>query len=168
MPSINDSISTTITKPAELTQGIMHMICNDIESSKFADRLGTTINHPAFVLGHLAYYFGVCIEILGGTCSFHEGEKELYEHGVDCLDDASAYPTKQECIAQYEGRLAQAIQFIASCDIEVFELSTDGRAFEGRLDTLAQVASFMLAVHPGFHLGQLSAWRRVAGMNPAV
>ena len=70
--------------------------------------------------------------------------------------------------AQYEARVDEALHFIANCDVEVFERSADGTPFKGRMDSLGQVAAFMLSVHPAFHIGQLSAWRRVSGMGSAM
>ena len=161
-------VAVTISGSAVFTEKLMSMICNDIDESMFADRVGTTINHPAFVLGHLAYYFGVCVQLLGGEVELSENESTLYQHGADCLDDASMYLDKANCIAQYNTRLEEALGFVASCDAEVFDRSTAGTPFEGRMDTLGQVAAFMLVGHPAFHIGQLSAWRRVAGMGSAT
>ena len=160
--------ASAITGSAMFTEKIMQMICGEIDESKFADRFGTTINHPAFVLGHLAYYFGVCVQLLGGEVELDDNESSLYQHDSDCIDDSSVYLDKSSCIAQYNSRLEEALDFVASCDAEVFERSTDGTPFEGRMDTLGQVATFMLVGHPAFHIGQLSAWRRIAGMGSAT
>lgn len=160
--------ASIITAPSRFSLSLAHMLCDDIDPAKFADRQGTTINHPAFVLGHCAYYAGVCIEILGGTVEFDQGEADLYKHGSECKDDASLYPDKNACIAHFEARCNAAADFIDSCDPDVFEKSADGSPFESRFGTLGAVASFMLIGHPCFHLGQISAWRRVAGMGSAT
>ena len=168
MPTTQSPAASTISGSALFTEKLMLMICNDIDESKFADRIGTTINHPAFVLGHLAYYFGVCIQLLGGEVVFQEQEDSVYGHGADCQEDASIYLEKAAAIARYKTRLDEALAFVASCDAEVFDRSTDGTPFEGRMDTLGLVAAFMLLGHPAFHIGQLSAWRRIAGMGSAM
>ena len=77
MPTKLHSIGTTIAAQTRFMPTLAHMLCDDIDESTFADRLGTTINHPAFILGHTAYYAGVCIEILGGEVAFDEGEADL-------------------------------------------------------------------------------------------
>ena len=105
--------------------------------------------------------------MLGGTVTFDEGEAELYQHGVECLDDGSKYPDKATCIARFESRCQEAAEFLAACDVSLFEQSAKDTPFSERLETLGAVASFMLVGHPCFHLGQLSAWRRVAGMSSA-
>ena len=160
--------SQTISKPAiVVAQNLMHMLCDDIDEGNFANRLGTTINHPAFVLGHTAYYAGVCMELLGETVSYKADEAKLYEMGVECSDDASAYPDKSFCIEHFESRCNEAAGFIDSCVPSLLESSAKDTPFAKRFDTLGEVASFMLIGHPCFHLGQISAWRRVAGMSAA-
>jgi hypothetical protein len=167
MALTQNSVASTIAGTAMLTEKLMHMVCDDIDEAKFATRFGTTINHPAFVLGHVAYYFGVCIEILGGEVTFGENESAVYIDGIDCIDDAAIYQNKEDSIAHYKARLQEALDYVASCDEKILSRSADGTPFNGRLETFGQIASFMLTVHPAFHIGQLSAWRRVAGMGSA-
>ena len=167
MTATQNPAASTISGSALFTEKLMLMICSDIEPSKFANQFGTTINHPAFVLGHLAYYFAVCKQLLGGEVVFKDEENSLYAHGADCHEDASIYLEKEAAIQHCKTRLEETLAFVATCDAEVFERSTAGTPFEGRMETLGQVAAFMLSGHPAFHIGQLSAWRRIAGMNPA-
>ena len=167
MTTTTNTTASLVTGPALFVQNLVHMLCDDIDADRFADRVGTTINHPAFVLGHTAYYAGVCVQILGGTCTFDEGEAELYQHGAECLDDASKYPGKDACIARFESRCQEATEFIVRSDVSLLEQSAKDTPFAERFGTLGEVASFMLVGHPCFHLGQLSAWRRVAGMSSA-
>ena len=167
MTTTTNTTASLISGPALFVQNLVHMLCDDIDDDHFADRFGTTINHPAFVLGHTAYYAGVCTELLGGTVTFDEGEAELYQHGAECVDDGSKYPNKATCIARFESRCQDAAQYLSTCDRSVLEQSAKGMPLGERLETLGEVASFLLIGHPCFHLGQLSAWRRVAGMNSA-
>ena len=167
MTTTTNATASTITAPALFIQNLVHMLCDDVDEANFADRFGTTINHPAFVLGHTAYYAGVCVEFLGGTVSYDEGEAELYQHGAECTDDASKYPDKAGCIARFESRFQEAAAYINSCDPSVLGSSAKDTPFAERFDSLGEVASFMLVGHPCFHLGQISAWRRVAGMGSA-
>ncbi len=161
--------AATIAAPARFVPTLAHMICDDIDPAKFADRHGTTINHPAFVLGHCAYYAGACIQLLGGEVKFEDGEAELFQHGADCQDDASLYPDKDACMARFETRTAAAADFIESeAGAAALSRSAADTPFAERFETLGQVAGFMLMGHPCFHLGQLSAWRRVAGMGSAT
>lgn len=160
--------ASTLAEPTRFVPTLAQMLVGNIPADRFADRLGTTINHPAFVLGHCGYYAGICITMLGGTVEFGQDEAALFDENAECLDDAKCYPPKDECIAQFTARCNLAADYLASCDPEILAGSADGTPFEGRFTTLGGVAAFMLMGHPCFHLGQISAWRRVAGMGSAT
>ncbi len=163
------STASTIATPARFVSVLAHMICDDIDPARFADRHGSTINHPAFVLGHCAYYAGVCVQLLGGDVAFEDGEAERFQHGAPCQDEASLYPDKDTCLSRFDARTTAAADYIESEAGQAALLrSAADTPFAERFETLGQVAGFMLAGHPCFHLGQLSAWRRVAGMGSAT
>jgi hypothetical protein len=158
----------TITGPTRFMIGFTDMFVNDIDEAKFADRLGTSINHPAFVLGHCTYYAGVCMQMLGGEIELGEEEATLYEMGVDCSDDATLYPSKADSIAAFNERINTVLDFLETCEEDVFARSSEGTWFENYFPTYGGGAAFMLVGHIPFHLGQISAWRRVAGMGLAM
>ena len=158
---------STVATPATFVSGFGKMLYGDIEADRFADRLGTTINHPAFILGHLAYYAGVCVQLLGGDIELTEEEATLYQHGAECTDDPARYLKKDAAISHYDERTQFASDFVAQCSAEVLHTTPDEHLFSGRFETLEQIAAFMLIGHPMFHFGQISEWRRVAGMSPA-
>lgn len=167
MTSTTSCTNSAISAPARFMTNMAAMLVTDIDATKFADRCGTTINHPAFVLGHLSYYIGFCMQMLGGDIELTEEEKALYEHGAECQDDASLYPSKDEAIATFNDRVNTVADFIDSCDDSVLSASAKDTFFADKFPTLGGVAAFMLIGHPTFHLGQISAWRRVAGMGAA-
>ena len=162
-----DITRSAVAAPARFITDFAKMLCADIDANQFADRLGTTINHPAFILGHVAYYAGVCVNLLGGDCDIEDAEAPLYEHGAECVDDATRYLHKDAAIAHFEYRMQMAATFVSECSPDVLSASSEGTPFAGRVDTLEEIAAFMLVGHPMFHLGQISAWRRVAGMPAA-
>ena len=71
-----DTTTSTVAAPATFITGFAKTLCVDIDADRFADRLGTTINHPAFILGHVAYYAGYCVHLLGGEINLTEEEAE--------------------------------------------------------------------------------------------
>ncbi len=168
MTSTTSSTSETIAGPTRFMIGLAGMLVNDIDEAKFADRLGTSINHPAFVLGHCAYYAGMCMQMLGGEIELSEDEEKLYEMGVECSDDASLYPPKADAITAFNERINTVADFIESCDESVMARSSEGKWFAEHFSTMGGGAAFMLVGHIPFHLGQISSWRRVAGMGQAT
>ena len=146
MPTHN--AATALSEPTRFLPVLAEMLVDGTPPKKFADRLGTTINHPAFILGHCAYYACVCITMFGGTVEFGEHESELFDMNAEYDDEAPDY--------------------LASCDRLILAGSADGTPLEGRFSTLGHVAAFMLMGHPSFHLRQISVWRRVADMGSAT
>ncbi len=168
MSTTTSAVKDTLVAPTRFMIGFTDMFVSDIDETKFADRLGTTINHPAFVLGHCAYYAGLCMQMLGGEIELGDNEAALYEMGVECSDDASLYPSKADAIAAYNERINTVADFLESCDEAVFAQSSAGKWYENYFPTLGGGAAFMMIGHIPFHLGQISAWRRVAGMGLAM
>ncbi|MBC24172.1 MAG: hypothetical protein CMJ32_09695 [Phycisphaerae bacterium] len=157
----------TLVAPTRFLIDFAANLIDDIDESKWADRCGTTINHPAFILGHTAYYAGVCMQILGSDIELSEQDASLYQHGAECADEPTWYPGKAESIAAFNERINAAADFMESLDESVFATSSEETFFSDRFPTLGGVAAFMFMAHIPFHLGQLSAWRRVAGMGAA-
>ncbi len=142
-------------------------LVSDIDADRFSDSCDTTINHPAFVLGHCAYYDGYCMQMLGSDIELSDSHTDLYQHGAECLHMHDGYGDKDAAIAHFMDRLETAAGFVEGLDDSVFERSTEGTFFEGRMPNLAAVANFMMVAHVMFHLGQVSGWRRVAGYGSA-
>ena len=168
MTSIASPTGTALAHPARWMISFADMLVNDIDENTWADRCGTTINHPAFVLGHTAYYAGLCMNMLGGEIELTEEEGALYKHGNECADDASVYPNKADSIAAFNERINTVADFLESLDDSAFHASSEGNWFAEKFPTLGGGAAFMTIGHITFHLGQISAWRRVAGMGSAT
>ncbi len=164
---MTNELARTIAITTRFMPRLAHLLCDDIAEDKFSSMCGTSINHPAFVLGHISYYAGICVELLGGTPQFEDGEAELYQIGVEC-NESAPYPSKEALLKRFEDRCEFAASFIESCDEATLATSAKDTPFAERFETLGQVASFMLTSHPSFHIGQISGWRRVAGMGSAT
>ena len=167
MTHTSSPASTTLAAPTRWMISFTDMLVNDVDEAKWADRFGTTINHPAFILGHTAYYAGVCMQMLGGEIAIADEEEALYAHGRECVDDASLYPAKADSIAAFNQRLSTVADHLESLDDAAFGASSGDSWFAEHFPTMGGGAAFMTIGHVMFHLGQLSAWRRVAGMGSA-
>ena len=65
-------------------------------------------------------------------------------------------------------RINTVADFIESCDESVMARSSEGKWFAEHFSTMGGGAAFMLVGHIPFHLGQISSWRRVAGIGQAT
>ena len=167
MQNTTTTISASLAPPTRFMTQLAGMLVNDIDADKFADSLGTTINHPAFILGHLSYYAGMAMQLLGGDMELSDEDTELYQHGAECKSDPALYPSKDAAIAAFNERINTVADFIETCDEAAFAKSSAETPFFEKMPTMGAVATFMLVGHVPFHLGQISAWRRIAGMGSA-
>ena len=157
----------SIAGAIRFTMNLTKMLVDDVETDRFNDNCGSTINHPAFVLGHCAYYVGVGMQMLGSDIELSDSDAELYKHGSDCIHLHSGYHTKDDGIAFFMARLEAAAKFVENLDDAVFEKSAEGTFMEDSMPNMGAVATFMMVAHVTFHLGQVSGWRRVAGLGSA-
>ncbi|MCP4759863.1 MAG: hypothetical protein GY894_07200 [Planctomycetes bacterium] len=128
MPTDSYSIAIAIAKPTRFMHGLAQMLCDDIDPSKFADRLGTFINHSAFVLGHCDYYAGVRVQMLGSDVLFESGEADLYQFGVEHLDYSALYRSKEKYLDHFEQRSANLRRASSNRAIHLYWSSPQKRA----------------------------------------
>jgi len=156
-----------------LTKGLV----NDIPAESFArlpkaDGTTVTINHPAFALGHLTLYPSKMLAAFGldpTPLDPPSGYEELFAPGVECQDDpeGSIYPSKDETLAAFFDRHEKCVETIKGLRDEDFERPLEVERYREAFGTAGGLSSFMLGAHAGFHLGQISAWRRAMGMGSA-
>ena len=130
-------------------------------------------NHPAWVFGHLSLYPARILTTLGrptdGT-AYPARYEALFKNGVECRDDTagSIYPPMAEMTAFFFQGYKTANAAVAAAPDDLLDKLNPA---EGRMrelfPTIGAAINFYLGGHMQNHLGQLSAWRRAAGLGPA-
>ena len=111
------------------------------------------MNHPAWIVGHLAFSF----QMIGGELGLESWLPEHWE---------GQYPGKHELLAALaagEKKLTEHLRTLA--DSELDRPLPDER-YRDVFPTLGSAVLHILCVHTAVHLGQLSAWRRAMGLSP--
>ena len=127
---------------------------------------GVTMNHPAWVLAHLAAYPPVLLAMIEGRTP-DDPAGHQYGKNSRPLESASEYPPKDALVAHFltvRHRLAEA--FDGAEDDRIAGPVTLER-WQERFPSIWHAAVHLMTTHEATHLGQLSAWRR-AGGRPAV
>jgi len=173
MPTVND----VIVSSAQMTTNMIEPLASGIDPSQFGRlpmRDGTPVqtNHPAWVYGHLALYPERVLGLLGMDVSAVTAPQpwhEVFENGTECRDDpnASIYPAKEDLVSGLKSRMEAAIEAAASAGQDALNAETPER-YRSRFPTIGDAANFLLGGHAMFHLGQVSAWRRMMGMPSAM
>jgi len=165
---IGDSLQRSVSYAERLLQGVP-----SDRFGRFAAIGGNVVesNHPAFIIGHLSLYAPKMLHQIGHPAPGVPDHFELlFSKDAKCRDDEDGdlYPPMDEVTAFFfEGHRMLSGAVRATPD-SVFEQPNPA---EGRMrelfPTLGSVQTFYCGGHMMMHLGQLSAWRRMAGLGSA-
>lgn len=145
------------------------LLAKDIPAERFCERPHATINHPAFVYGHLALYPNRVSELLGAPAVIElpEGYAGLFEAGVPCADDSGQHPAKDEIMQLFLDGHRKACEVISTADLAAFGKENPIDRMREVFPTIGIAINFLMNNHLMMHLGQVSSWRRAVGL-PSV
>ncbi|MAE65119.1 MAG: hypothetical protein CMJ18_12685 [Phycisphaeraceae bacterium] len=138
----------------------------DLPDASMCHQPGPGMNHPAWVLGHLAW---TSDRVAGGILLQVEPElpKRLggpFDAQSVPSDNATIYPAKAkllEALEKVHGRIAGEL---SGRSVPSLDEPTQHERFASRFPTIGEALIHVMVGHEQVHLGQLSAWRRVQGM----
>jgi hypothetical protein len=143
----------------------------DVPCERFVDQPFPGAKHPAWVLGHLCIASDMMHHVLvpggDGTPGAPAEWVDACKPGAAVRGDRGAYATKAELVGTLErlhGRLARAFTSATDGTLASEFPNPEYRAF---FPTIADAAVYLMAHHEGYHLGQLTQWRRAYDL-PAV
>jgi hypothetical protein len=146
--------------------GYCRMLIGDIPEERMVEQPLPGVNHPAWILGHLAWSTDRGRWMLGlepecpseWTATFGFGSKPSASRGD--------YPSRDELIAAVEGGFERLREQAAAATPEQLEAPSPNPRTKEALPTVQDTVALLLTGHLGAHLGQLSMWRRMIGLPP--
>jgi hypothetical protein len=161
-----------LLKMYEMTLGDAKKQVADVPCERFAEVPFPGAKHPGWVLGHLA---------LGGAMGAahlrHPSDPSPACEGVPeawmktCMGepttDRGSYGTKDDVLGAYESAHEQLSSALRDAGDDVLNAEFPNPEWRSFFPTLGVMAFYMMAHHEGYHLGQLTQWRRAAGFGPA-
>ena len=123
---------------------------------------GTTLNHAAWVLGHLTIGNAYALSLIGE--SFDVPQEWNDRFGMDSTPDGGPYPAKADLLDAYVRSSEQLIEALGRVTPDQLARPMDGM-LAGYFPTVGDFVVFDITAHHGTHLGQLSAWRRALGFK---
>jgi hypothetical protein len=130
-------------------------------------------NHPAFVYGHLSLYSPRIVSQLGADATHitpPEDFASVFSRDATCRDDARGdiYPSMEEVTGMFSnGYRAAADALRRATDEALAQANPLGGRMTELFPTLGSMFAFYAGGHLMFHLGQVSAWRRMMGLGSA-
>jgi len=168
------SIGNIIADSLGLSLGYADRLLKDVPTARFArfaapGSVVVASNHPAFIYGHLSLYAPKILIQLGCPApTIPEGFEIAFSKDAVCRDDPDGdlYPPMDDVLAFFRESYRMVTGALRSSPNETFERPNPA---EGRMQelfpTIGSVQVFYCGGHMMQHLGQMSAWRRMEGLQ---
>ena len=142
-----------------------HGLVTDLSDEQMVaqPRSEVVFNHPAWVLGHLCLYNSIAAEMLGGDALCPDSWEPLFAIGSKPLPDAAAYPAKPVLLETFTHSSEVAGKALCGAAGDLLQQPAP-EPVRDYFPMVGDYALYILTAHVGFHLGQLSAWRRAMGL----
>ena len=150
-------------KTLRFMQGYGDQLLADIAPEDFCRQPVAKMNHPAWIIGHLAMAADAHAAEAGGTRQL-EGLDKRFDFGTEPSTDPADYLSKEELINAWHAANDSYIAAVSTVSPEALAKPTRGPLAEA-LPTVGDFLTFSLTAHTSLHLGQLSAWRRAQGLS---
>ncbi|MGB0596337.1 MAG: DinB family protein [Rubripirellula sp.] len=171
------NIGSMIAASADLGLVYAERLLTDVTPDRFARFAvvgGQAIqsNHPAFIYGHLSLYASRVIEQVGGDATEFQPSQaftDVFSKDAQCVDDpdGTIYPAMDEVVQFCLSGYRAASEALKAADDQCFHAENPNEAMRAKFPTNGAMLGFYVGGHFMMHMGQLSAWRRVAGLGPA-
>ena len=142
------------------------LLGGDVADERLAEQPLTGVNHPAWVLGHLAFSADRARWLLGAEKEFPAPWVALFSPGSKPIAARGDYPPKEELLRAVEQGFERAREMAATVTPEHLAQPNPNPYTREGLPTIRDAVAFLLTGHLGVHLGQLSMWRRLLGLPP--
>jgi hypothetical protein len=151
-----------------LTLNYCRLLVKDIDDSKFCDQPAPGVNHPAWVLGHLAVVTDYAARLLGDSMVCPKEWHKKFGPGSSLSTERSSYPSKAELMGALETGHERVTKCAGQTNEEKLAQPQPGPFFKTELPTVGDLLGHLMTTHPCMHLGQLSTWRRCMGLGSVL
>ena len=139
-----------------------HRLTGDLSDSDLGRQPAPGINPPGWILGHLVVAADYGLQLLGVAKVCPDAWHARFK--PTSVPDGGPYPPLAELLAKYD-EVHAALP--AAALRATSEWAGNPHPFEPlreALPTQGMLMAHLLTTHEAIHLGQLSAWRRAAGL----
>ena len=143
-------------------------LVRDLSDEQMTRQPHGVVNHPAWLLGHLAASSNQVAKMLGLDSTFPAAWAGAFSIGGTPSGDAADFPAKEELLAELAAQHERVAGALASADPALFDRAHPNAGARKRFPTIGDYTVFMISTHEGSHLGQIAAWRRAMGLGSAT
>ena len=166
-----NAMGAMVADSLRLTLHYGEEILKSIPAERFCEIPLNDMNHPAFCVGHLAIYANKVLEIVGRpelkvTMPFGD---EHFKNGVQCVAQDGRYPSKDVIVGAFRDAWTVVLKTLPQVsDTTMRQINPMEGGMRERFPTAGSVVNFLAGPHNMMHLGQVSTWRRAAGLGSAM
>lgn len=140
-------------------------LLQDVSDVQMVHRPGGNMNHPAWIVGHVSLYHPAAIALLRGEPLDDPKDDQLFGFaGVGPLDDLSAYGDKKTIVDRFAAGHEQVAQALLEAQPSDFQRPPSLPRWAAQYPTVEFMLPDLLVFHEAMHIGQISTWRRAAGL----
>ena len=152
---------------AAFNLGQIEKMSAEISGAQMRERIGGIGHTPAWILGHLAVAQGSALRILGQTSPIPQEWREWC--GPGSKEEAEPVVTDKAVLVEAirAGHAAVAANWDKRDPDRLAQPHAVPFLTQTALKTYGELLVHLVTSHESMHIGQLSAWRRQAGM-PAL
>lgn len=151
----------------QLMLSYLEKLLDGIDDQRMAEQpLGA--NHPAWILGHLTVTTGFGLKLLGQKLPYPKHWLTQFGPGSQPSSSRQDYPGKEELLLTFRQTTQQLIGLVPLVTPEQLAAENPGRILKEELPTVGDILAHLLTTHLATHIGQLSTWRRIQGLPPAL
>jgi DinB superfamily len=140
-------------------------LVKDLTDAQMVLRPGGNMNHPAWMLGHLSGYHPITVDLLAGKAFEDPKFDPLFGFaGHGPLDDIAKYGSKDKVVGRFKEGHEQVAQALLAAKPEDFNRPPSLARWAASYPTVGFMLPDLLLHHESLHIGQISIWRRAAGL----
>ncbi len=139
----------------------------DLSEAEMTAQPAPGMNHPAWLLGHLAWAADFVPALLGGASSLDEEWSARFGARSRPIANAELYPDKATLLETLRTTHTAASQILPAITPQILALPFPEPGFRSVMPTIGDGLFHILTTHEATHTGQLSAWRRALELPPA-
>jgi hypothetical protein len=141
-------------------------LLEDVTDEQFILRPGGNMNHPAWIIGHVSLYHGAAVALLNGESFADPKDDSLFGFdGRGPLDELAPYGSKRAMLDRFATGHEQTTQALLSAKPSDFQRKPSLPRWAAQYPTVEFMLPDLLVFHESMHIGQISIWRRAAGLG---
>ena|SRR5258708_6950218 len=140
----------------------------DIPEERMRAAPAPGMNPPVWILGHLCVAWDGALRLIGQKMMCPVDYRRQFGPGSNLESLSPLLPTKAEMLSHLNQIGESLLTEIPRLPEDRWNMPNPSNFLKAELPTLADIMSHLLFTHQMMHVGQLTVWRRLAGLPSLI